>query len=209
MPIGYWYRGQYESHWREALQSLVAGAPTAVLMTWVSGPPDEHNLSGWPLYREGEVVYAQNMVMVPGITEPPLDLAHPERSVGSRESVLAIAPGISEWTCSVADIAGFLTGNLREAGVHHAPTTPGVERVDGAIDLTTLPDFAGSTVDLRFANGHAVRGRLLAVSLTEPREIIYTIWEVHEVGPAEWVHLTHDLIVVADPTHLVSIQRVD
>jgi hypothetical protein len=76
------------------------------------------------------------------------------------------------------------------------------------LSLSELAAQTGKTMELRFANGHAVRAKLISVDLDDPKEIIYDIKEVLSTGPRDLESLKPGMVAAADPTTLVYFQAL-
>jgi hypothetical protein len=76
------------------------------------------------------------------------------------------------------------------------------------IDITSLPNLVGKVVELRFADGHAARARLVSVDLDAPPEMIYEVIHVIERGPEQLAGVGPGTVAAADPSLLVEVRHV-
>ena len=110
--LAFWTRGDYELHWKRALERLIAGGERSALITDYSQPPahvgSEDFLIWWPLYRDGDTVYIQNHLLFFGQLSRPFSPDRPWDSVRDRRLVNEDGQNISEWATTIEDIKHFL-----------------------------------------------------------------------------------------------------
>src|SRR5262245_60787093 len=82
--LGFWGPGDYERSWASGLMRLVEGAPISCLATSVTDPSTANFVEVWPLYREGDDVYAQNRLLFMDQLPNGFDPAAPWESVTER-----------------------------------------------------------------------------------------------------------------------------
>lgn len=92
--LGPWTRADYERHWMEAARRMVEGADRTAF--FVSAFEDR-----WTMWREGDVVYAQEHFPDREGFPEPFDSADLYAHIQDRPS------GVSEWTLDFDDIAAF------------------------------------------------------------------------------------------------------
>lgn len=74
------------------------------------------------------------------------------------------------------------------------------------VDLNALAELTGRVVELEFADGHAVRAKLVTVDREQPQEIIYDILAVLTPGPLPQVKA--GTIAAAEPSQLRAYRVV-
>ena len=63
VPLSYWQPIDYEKHWRDALQRILAGEKTSCLITSMYDPSLANFIVWWPMYRVGELIFVQNQIL--------------------------------------------------------------------------------------------------------------------------------------------------
>lgn len=107
-----WSDRDYEASWRTALTRLLRTDPsTTALMTWYAAAPATTIQRGWILYREGDRVFVQERMMVPGENEARFDEHGQLVAIEPRETHTEDGEPISEWETSCAAIQAFLNGH--------------------------------------------------------------------------------------------------
>jgi hypothetical protein len=106
--LGHWSPADYQRQWIEAARRLLGGADrtgffTSAFQFW------------WVMWRDGEMVYAREQLLVEDTLIAPFDATDLYRQIGRRASVSEDGNQISEWRLRVADIEAFVT---RRAGTY-------------------------------------------------------------------------------------------
>jgi len=63
MPLDYWALEQYEYQWQQGLRRL-KNHTHSCLVTAINNPEQRRYINWWLLYREGDVIYIQNHIIV-------------------------------------------------------------------------------------------------------------------------------------------------
>jgi hypothetical protein len=107
-PLSFWSIGDYQKHWKRALERTVNGAAKSCLFTSMYDPPTANFLFWWPLYREGQIVYIQNQMLFLNKIDGALDPVNPYVHVPDRKVINKDGEKISEWNTTVEEISQFL-----------------------------------------------------------------------------------------------------
>ena len=100
----FWSHEQYKKQWRTALRKIVDGESRSALITSFAEPKEGEFLFWWPLYREGEIVYVQNQILLFENLSVPFVIERPWDSVQERQIMNAEGRKVSEWAITVQDI---------------------------------------------------------------------------------------------------------
>lgn len=109
----YWSPSDYERQWREALGTLAEEGGASALITSMTNPRSANFLFWWPAYREDEMVFFQNGVLLLDDLTKPFDVSRYDEFVPPRERVTEDGEPISEWWVPIADIREFLARSAR------------------------------------------------------------------------------------------------
>jgi hypothetical protein len=110
-----WSPTQYEQHWREACQRLISGARESALISSYVEPPMSEFLTWWPLYREGEIIYVRNEILVYSQLSHPFSVESPWSAIRKRQILSDEGLEISEWTMGIRSIREYLDRKRRAA----------------------------------------------------------------------------------------------
>ena len=105
-PLTYWSADDYRNHWIKAAERVVSGCDAAFFVS-VYDPLIANFLEWWPMYPEGQIVYAQNHLLFLDQLNGPFDISDPWRHIGSRNTESEDGEKISEWQLSMKDIEAF------------------------------------------------------------------------------------------------------
>ncbi|WP_433592750.1 hypothetical protein [Nocardia sp. CA-145437] len=112
-PIGYWGVDDYRASWAAGLRRIVGGESVACLPVTMGDPKTSNFVEVWTLYRDGDVVHAQNQLIFLGELGHEFDPGAPWRSVGARVTVGEDGEAVSEWTVKITAVEEFLeSGDL-------------------------------------------------------------------------------------------------
>lgn len=103
----HWSKEQYESQWQRAIHVLLNESSKAALIVEYSGPSAASHLEWWAMYREGEMVYLQDQLLLYSQLREPFSIDAPFASLRDRETVNAEGRQISEWSVSLPEIRQF------------------------------------------------------------------------------------------------------
>ncbi|HEY5057180.1 MAG TPA: hypothetical protein VII58_13530 [Acidobacteriaceae bacterium] len=102
-----WTKEDYERQWRDAVTSLLEGASKAALITEYIGPDASSHLQWWPLYRCGDVVYAQNHFLFYDQQARSFVVAQAFDFVPDRRTASEDGDPISEWSVPLSSLQEF------------------------------------------------------------------------------------------------------
>ena len=105
-PLIYWSADDYRNHWTKAAGRVVSGLEAAFFVR-VYNPLIANFLEWWPMYPEGQFVYAQNHLLFLDQLDGPLDITDPWRHIGPRNTESEDGEKTSEWQLSMKDIEAF------------------------------------------------------------------------------------------------------
>ena len=103
-----WTRAQYEQHWREACQRLIRDGKESALISSNEEPSWSEFLVWWPLYRDGDVVYVRNELMIYAQLTEHFSIGNPWASIRKRKIVNDEGLKISEWETTIQSIERYL-----------------------------------------------------------------------------------------------------
>ncbi len=106
--FAYWGPPDYERHWEEAIDRIVAGSSTSCLITSMASPSTASFIFWWPLYRLGNQVFIQNHILFFERLIVPFNENDPYASVRPRRTIDEDGHAISEWVTSIDDLRMFL-----------------------------------------------------------------------------------------------------
>jgi hypothetical protein len=112
----HWTAADYERHWQEACERLIAGERESALIVSYVAPPTSELLVWWSLYRENDIVHARNEMMFYTQTKVPFSIEDPWSSVRERRILTDDGLEISEWDTNIRSIREFL--ELKQATTH-------------------------------------------------------------------------------------------
>lgn len=108
MDLTFWTVDDYRRSWDGALRKLEeAGNSTSCLIASITDPAASNFISCWPMYRDGEVVYAQNSIIFLDELDERFNPQEPWRYVEARSSVDEDGNRISEWSTSTSQVRRF------------------------------------------------------------------------------------------------------
>lgn len=118
-PTRYWDRDGYLSQWREAFQRLLDGNEISVIITVMYKPEEANFLTFWPMYRVGDTVYFQEMLLFLEELDEPFDENNIYKSIAPRDPAksdkkIQGVHAVSEWAVSIKDIkAALISSSMR------------------------------------------------------------------------------------------------
>jgi hypothetical protein len=107
-PLVFWMADDYRRQWREAAERISDGCERSCFVAAMRESPLDGAIFLWPAYRDGEAVYIQHKLVLPGLVEGGFDPSNPYAQVGERRTVSEEGELISEWQVAVGDVARFL-----------------------------------------------------------------------------------------------------
>lgn len=108
MAIGYWQVEDYVQSWAESFAVLMrSGQSTSCFVASLTDPEAANFVMTWPLYRRDDVVLIQNSIVFLDELEKPFSVKSPWESVGPHQVIDEDGQRISQWSCSVVDMAKF------------------------------------------------------------------------------------------------------
>ena len=115
IPISYWSKLDYISHWQRAVKILLDGDESArtALITEMYDPENALYINCWPIYREGEIVYVHNRLLFTKDLPESFDLEEIGKYMDDREATDEDGNRISEWRTTAAELTRWL-GDLNE-----------------------------------------------------------------------------------------------
>lgn len=105
MNLEYWSGSDYRSSWLKAIDMLEESeSSTSCLVVSLADPESSAFAFCWPLYREGEVVFVQNSMILFEELSDPFEMDRPWLSVQPRNVVDEDGNRISEWSTSMVAV---------------------------------------------------------------------------------------------------------
>jgi hypothetical protein len=104
-----WKKLEYESHWRNELRSLVAGAAKVALVVSYNAPGADSNMEIWRVYRDGEWARFQNQLLPYSALPRDFAMSRLNDCIADRRILNDDGQRISEWGVHLRDIETFLT----------------------------------------------------------------------------------------------------
>jgi hypothetical protein len=104
-----WSPADYETHWLESARRILSGQVRSAFVTSFVGPDKAPNLTWWPSYRVGDVVYVQNQLLFYQQLQQPFTPDRLYECVKERETVSEDGEEISEWEMPLNWLADFAT----------------------------------------------------------------------------------------------------
>ncbi len=101
-----WTKQDYETQWRKAIQLVLEGQKSALMVYYVS-PAASPNFEWWAMYPVGDVVYFQNHLPWYENLTRPFSVEFMFSFVPDRVIVNESGEKPSEWTVSRSDIEDF------------------------------------------------------------------------------------------------------
>ncbi len=101
-----WSKLDYEAHWRKAIETLLEGPKSALIVEYVS-PEFATHLVWWPMYRIENVVYIQNHLLFYDHLPQPFSLDNMLSIIKDRVTVNEDGNRISEWSVKLSDVQDF------------------------------------------------------------------------------------------------------
>ena len=109
-----WTTEDYRLSWTQALRELLVDpGGRVVLMTWCCPPPEVGVQRAWVLFHEGESVFVQERIFVPGEHVSPIAPTGELMDPGPRVPCNDLGEPVSEWVTSVKAIDAFLQKESR------------------------------------------------------------------------------------------------
>lgn len=102
-----WNRSAYEAQWKMALERVLAGKKSALMVYYVN-PEVSDNMEWWPMYPVGDTVYLQNHLPWYRQFSEPFRIEDMYSVIPDRRTVSEDGDLISEWAISRTDIEQFL-----------------------------------------------------------------------------------------------------
>ncbi|MEV7179976.1 hypothetical protein [Kitasatospora sp. NPDC093679] len=103
--LEYWSGSDYRSSWLKAIDMLEESeSSTSCLVVSLADPESSAFAFCWPLYREGEVVFVQNSMILFEELSDPFEMDRPWLSVQPRNVVDEDGNRISEWSTSMVAV---------------------------------------------------------------------------------------------------------
>ncbi len=99
-----WTRADYERHWRDACQHLVHEGNESALISSYQEPSRSELLVWWPLYRDGDIVYVRNELVIYAQLTEQFSIENPWASIRERKIVNDEGLRISEWETTIQSI---------------------------------------------------------------------------------------------------------
>jgi hypothetical protein len=106
-----WTAADYERHWQEACERLIAGENESALIVSYVPPTASEFLVWWPLYREGDIVHVRNELVLYSQMKVPFSIVEPWFSIRERKILTDEGSPISEWDTNLPSIREFLEQN--------------------------------------------------------------------------------------------------
>ena len=109
MDLTYWGVEQYQASWIRSLEVLErSDDATSCLVSSITNPATGNFVFCWPLYRSGDIVYVQNLIIFLEELEENFVPDKPWRFVEPRSTVDEDGNAISEWQTTVDEVRKFL-----------------------------------------------------------------------------------------------------
>ena len=106
--LDYWNRRQYEAQWIAAARRLLDGEDCTAFLTSLSDPATVDYQRWWPVWREGERLYAQEHLLTLKQLDRPFDVSDPYVHIQERQQTSEGGHRIAEWRLRLADMSGFV-----------------------------------------------------------------------------------------------------
>jgi hypothetical protein len=97
---------RYRRQWRDAAADLLGIKGKSAFVTSFIHPDAHHNVV-WPAWREGDLVYFQNHLLLREITGRILDVDNIHECIGERQLHSEDGDRISTWTVPTSAVASF------------------------------------------------------------------------------------------------------
>jgi hypothetical protein len=108
IDLSFWSVNEYRTSWWRALTALEqVETTTSCLISSITDPGRSNFISCWPMYREGDVVYVQNSIILLDELDEAFDPQEPWRYVQPRCSVDEDGNRVSEWVTSWPQVRRF------------------------------------------------------------------------------------------------------
>ncbi|XZN94686.1 MAG: hypothetical protein ACM65K_17590 [Microcoleus sp.] len=106
--LSFWSMQDYEFHWKKALQRIVSDYKSSCLITSMYDPARANYIEWWPIYRNQNLLYFQNGILLLDSIKDSFDISDPFQYVPEREINTEQGEKISEWIITVEDVENFL-----------------------------------------------------------------------------------------------------
>jgi hypothetical protein len=110
----FWSAEDYRRSWERSLRHLLAGAEVSCLVTEMIDPEIALREQIRPLYRDGEVVHIQEIMLFLDELDHPFDPDKPWESVRPRETISEDGDPLMEWTVPLAAVQEFVDTQYAE-----------------------------------------------------------------------------------------------
>lgn len=108
MAMSFWSAEYYRRSWEGALREIERSeGASSCLISSITDPPLINFIFCWPLYREGEVIYVQNSLVILDELDEPFDLQEPWRWTRPRREINEDGHRISQWMTSASEVRKF------------------------------------------------------------------------------------------------------
>lgn len=105
VPIFYWSESDYKKQWHQALSDITKSSNfSCALIVAMHDLKTADYITSWPLYREGDIVYIQNKLLLAEQIGRDFDINKIKTYIGKRETVDEENNAISEWQAGIEDI---------------------------------------------------------------------------------------------------------
>ena len=96
-PLSYWSRHQYLNQWTTAVQRILRGGKTSVIVQAMYNPKTANFISWWPMYSVGAFVHVQNHILLMAELQEPFDEIDLYKHISDRSTVGEEGEQVSEW----------------------------------------------------------------------------------------------------------------
>ncbi len=102
-----WSARDYEKQWLAALTAVLSTAPRAALVASAPRVQTANYVMLWPVYREQDVIYVQQQVLLLENIRSEFSYEHVDRFIDERETIDENGDLVSEWKTSVQAVQEF------------------------------------------------------------------------------------------------------
>jgi hypothetical protein len=108
--LQYWTLQEYEQHWQRAIVHILTGAEKSCLITSMLDPKIANYIFWWPIYRNGDIIYIQNHLLLMDQIKTAFDEKNPYMCIPDRAVLSEEGQKISEWKTNISSLEEFLRG---------------------------------------------------------------------------------------------------